>query len=146
MPCALRGEMVRDLLELVGGAGVLGLREVVEVDGAALIDDDVLEDRPERARRPVDLGLRLRVEADHLGVAAALEVEDAVPAPAVLVVADQRAVRLGRERRLARPGEAEEIATSPASPTFAEQCIGKTPSSGSRSFISVKIDFLISPA
>ena len=30
-------------------------------------------------------------------------------------------------------------------PTFAEQCMGMTPSSGSRSFISVKTDFLISP-
>jgi hypothetical protein len=29
---------------------------------------------------------------------------------------------------------------------LAEQCIGKTPSRGSRSFMSVKIDFLISPA
>jgi len=44
------------------------------------------------------------------------------------------------------PDRPKKIATSPASPTFAEQCIGKTPSSSSRSFITVKIDFLISPA
>ena len=44
------------------------------------------------------------------------------------------------------PERPKKIATSPSAPTFAEQCIGKTPSSGSRSFITVKIDFLISPA
>src|SRR4051794_19273971 len=47
-------------------------------------------------------------ELDGLGVAAALEVEDAVRRPAGLVVADQRAVRIGRQRGLAGAGEAEE--------------------------------------
>ena len=44
------------------------------------------------------------------------------------------------------PESPKKTATRPSSPTFAEQCIGRTPSSGSRSFITVKIDFLISPA
>src|SRR5262249_1177031 len=39
---------------------------------------------------------------------AALEIEHALGTPTVLVVADQRAVRIGRQRRLAGPGEAEE--------------------------------------
>ena len=146
MPGALRRQRIRDLLELVGGARVLGLRVVVEIEHATLVHDDVLEDRPERLRHPVDLGLGLGREPDHLRVAAALEVEDTVVAPAMLVVADQLARRIGRERRLARAARPKKIATSLPSPTFAEQCIGKTPSSGSRSFISVKIDFLISPA
>ena len=47
-------------------------------------------------------------EADRLRVAAALDVEDAAVAPAVLVVADQRALRVGRQRRLAGAREAEE--------------------------------------
>ena len=34
------------------------------------------------------------------------------------------------------PESPKKIATSPASPTFAEQCIGKAPKSGSRSFIA----------
>jgi hypothetical protein len=42
------------------------------------------------------------------GVAAALEIEDALVGPAVLVVADERAVRIGRERGLARAGEPKE--------------------------------------
>ena len=47
-------------------------------------------------------------QADGLGVAAALEVEDAVVAPAVLVVADEDPLGIGRERRLARARQAEE--------------------------------------
>ena len=108
MAGALRRQRVRDLLELVRGARVLGLRVVVEVEDAALVHDDVLEHGAERARRPVDLRLRLGREADHLRVAAAFEVEDAVVRPAVLVVADQVALRIGGERRLPRAGEAEE--------------------------------------
>jgi hypothetical protein len=50
----------------------------------------------------------MRVEPDRLGVAAALEVEHALVRPAVLVVADQRPLRVGRQRRLARPREPEE--------------------------------------
>ena len=52
-------------------------------------------------------------EADHLRVAAALDVEDAVVAPAVLVVADQRALGIGGERRLAGAREAEEDRDAP---------------------------------
>jgi hypothetical protein len=44
------------------------------------------------------------------------------------------------------PERPKKTATRPSSSTFAEQCIGKTSSCGRRSFISVKIDFLISPA
>ena len=101
-------QRVRDLLELVRGAGVLGLRVVVQVEDAALVRDDVLEHRAERVRGLVDLGLRIGGEPDHLRVAAALEVEDAGVAPAVLVVADEVALGIGRERRLAGPGKPEE--------------------------------------
>ena len=41
MPAALRREHVGNLLELVGSARVLGLREVVEVDDAAKACDAV---------------------------------------------------------------------------------------------------------
>ena len=90
---ALRGERVRDLLELVRRARVLGLRVVVEIEDTALVHDDVLEHGPERTCRGVDLGLGLGREPDHLRVAAALEVEDAVVGPPVLVVADQASLR-----------------------------------------------------
>ena len=57
VPRLLRGQRVRDLLELVRRPGVLRLRVVVEVDDAVLVDRDVFEDRPEGASRPIDLRL-----------------------------------------------------------------------------------------
>ncbi len=101
-------ERVRDLLELVGGSRVLRLRVVVQVEHAALVHDHVLEHRAPATRGLVDLRLGLGREADHLRVAAALDVEDPLLAPAVLVVADQVPLWIGRERRLAGPGEPEE--------------------------------------
>ena len=44
------------------------------------------------------------------------------------------------------PDSPKKIATRPSPPTLAEQCIDSTPRWGRRSFIRVKIDFLISPA
>ena len=70
--------------------------------------DHVLQDGAEAARRGVDVRLVDVRQADGLGVAAALEVEDASGRPAVLVVADEGALRVGGERRLARAREAEE--------------------------------------
>ena len=72
------------------------------------VDVDVLEDGAEPARRREDVRLVHRREADRLGVAAALEVEDVVAAPAVLVVADQAAQRVRGQGRLAGPREPEE--------------------------------------
>ena len=64
------------------------------------IEDNVLHHRAE-ADRVEDLGLALCGESDALGVAAALDVEDALVRPHVFVVPDERAARVGRERRLA---------------------------------------------
>src|SRR5699024_11193565 len=50
----------------------------------------------------------LLIQVDDLGVAAALEVEDAVVVPAVLVVADQQTLGVGGQGGLAGAGQAEE--------------------------------------
>jgi hypothetical protein len=71
-------------------------------------EDHVLEHGPETAGGGVDLGLVLGREPDDLGVAAALEVEDALVGPAVLVVADEPAVGIRRQRGLAGARQAEE--------------------------------------
>ena len=91
----LLGERVGDLLQLVSRPRVLRLRVVVEIDHAAFVDRDVLEDRSECARRLPDLRLRVGRQTDDLRVAPALDVEDASIAPAMLVVADQPAPRIG---------------------------------------------------
>ena len=44
------------------------------------------------------------------------------------------------------PDSPKKMTESPASPTLTAECIGRTPSSGSRSFMTVNALFLISPA
>ena len=82
---------------------------VVEIADARLrIEHHVLQHAAEALGRGIDLRLGLGRQPDGLGVAAAFEIEHALRAPAVLVVADQHAVRIGRQRGLAGAGEAEE--------------------------------------
>ena len=66
-----------------------------------LVDHHVFEHGAEAMGRRKNLGLGLGRQPDGFRVAAAFEVEDASVAPAVLVVADQLAMRIGRERCLA---------------------------------------------
>ncbi len=73
---------------------------------------------PKRLRRLEDVRLVHRRQADRLGVAAALEVEDVAVAPAVLVVADEAAQRVGRQGRLAGPATGRRRSTE--SPSCAD--------------------------
>jgi hypothetical protein len=59
----------------------------------------VLEHRTKLHRVP-DVRFLLLRELDHLGVAAAFDVEDTVIAPAMLVVADEETLGIRRQRRL----------------------------------------------
>ena len=92
---------VVDVVNRVGDTGVLGLLGGVEVDIAFRIHNEVLQQRI-ATDGVEDVGLFLLTEVDALRVAAALEVEDAVVVPAVLVVADEGAVRVGGEGRRRR--------------------------------------------
>ncbi len=92
----------------IGAARVFGQTAVVEVRNAVVVEHDVFQHRAEAPRRGEDLRLGLGRQPDRLGVAAAFEIEDAVRSPAMLVVADQRARRIGRKRRLAGARQAEE--------------------------------------
>jgi hypothetical protein len=55
-----------------------------------------------------DFRLSFGRQPDHLGVAAAFKIEEAVFRPAMLVIADQRTAGVGRQRGLAGAGQAEE--------------------------------------
>ena len=98
---------VLDELDRIRAARVLRDARVGVIDVAIFIEHDVLEHRAE-AQRLKDVRLVFRREVDRLRVAAAFDVEDAVVAPAVFVVADEMALRIGRERGLARAAETEE--------------------------------------
>ena len=82
------------MVDRVGNAGVLGNALVVEIDLALSIYGYVLEESV-AMDSIVDVGLGLPVELDDLGVAAALEVEYSVVVPAVLVITDELALRVG---------------------------------------------------
>ncbi|GIX63970.1 uncharacterized protein BcabD6B2_34050 [Babesia caballi] len=99
---------VRDVLQRVRAAGVLrdGAVGVVDLVRHRVVDD-VFDHRAE-LDGVEDLRLLLTAEVLALGVAAALDVEDALVRPHVLVVADELARRVRRQRRLAGAGEPEE--------------------------------------
>ena len=99
---------VADELDRIGAARVLREAGVAEIDVPVFgIEDDVLQHRAE-VERVEDFRLGFRGQVDRLRVATALDVEDAVVGPDVFVVADELALRIGGERRLARAGKAEE--------------------------------------
>jgi len=109
MTGAAGARRVRNVVERIGRTGVLGLGAVIVVRHTAdRIEDHVLQHGAEPVGGVPNLRLGLLAELDGLGVAAALEVEDAVRAPAVLVVTDQDAIRIGRQRGLAGARQAEE--------------------------------------
>ena len=108
--CGGAGNGANDVLDVVDGvrnAGVLGDGLVSEVDLALGVDGNVLQ-QSVALDGVVDVGLGVLIQVDDLSVAAALEVKDAVVVPAVLVIADQQALRVGGQGGLAGAGQAEE--------------------------------------
>src|SRR5215210_2195073 len=102
------GDRARYVLQRVGDAGVLRQHTVRVVYFArAPVHNHVFEHGPKADGVP-DLGFLLGTQVYRLRVAAALEVEDPGVRPAVLVVADQIPLGVGREGRLARTREPEE--------------------------------------
>ncbi len=98
---------VVDKLQAVSGARILGELVGIEIQQSQLgIHLDVFEHGAEADRVP-DLRLFFFREIDALGVAAAFEIENAALAPAVLVIANQAALRIGGKRGLTSAGEAE---------------------------------------
>mmetsp|Transcript_83650 Transcript_83650/g.269599 ORF Transcript_83650/g.269599 Transcript_83650/m.269599 type:complete len:474 (+) Transcript_83650:729-2150(+) len=99
---------VRDILKRVRHARVLGNARVVVVHMAcAVVEHHILKNGTE-ANRVVNFRLLVMREADGLRVAAALDVEDALRVPHVLVVADEVPLGVGTQGRLACSAEAEE--------------------------------------
>jgi hypothetical protein len=109
MPGLFLRDSVGDKLQRVRSTGILGDRFVVQVDQAGdRVEGDVFEHRPKTMGGGVDLRFGRFRQANDLGITAALEVEDALVAPAMLVVADQAAGRVGGERGFAGSAQAEE--------------------------------------
>ena len=102
------GRGVGDVIDRIGGAGIFRVGRVVQVQRAGgRVHHHIFQHRAEAFGGRENLRLRLAAQLDDLGIAAAFDVEDAVFAPAMLVIADQRARRIGRQRGLAGTGKPE---------------------------------------
>ncbi len=82
------------MVDRIRYTSVLGYALVLEVDLAFSVNGNVLK-KSVTSDGVVDVGLALLVEVDNLGVAAALEVEDTVVVPSVLVVTDKQTLGVG---------------------------------------------------
>ena len=87
----------------VGHTRVLRNARIVKVHNMGpLVVDHVFQDRAE-TDGVVDLGLLLCRQTDGLGIATALDVEDAIVGPAMFIIAYQMAIGVSREGRLSGP-------------------------------------------
>ena len=102
-----RDTRVADVFDRVAGAGVAGQRGVVVLYFVVFVVGDVFQHGAEFDGAE-DFRLFFCGEVDDFGVAAAFDVEDAVFSPDVFVVADEVAVRVGRECGFAGAGEAKQ--------------------------------------
>ena len=98
---------IGDIVYRIACACVLCERAVIVIGLAVFIDDNILEKRTE-FDSVVDFRLMLFLEVDSLCIAAALDIEDAVCRPAVLVITDELSCGVCGERCLACAGETEE--------------------------------------
>ena len=133
MPAHAGNQGVLDEIERIRRARVFGNRLGIEIElRESRVHGHVFQHGAEADGVP-DLRLLFLGEPDALGIAAAFEIEDAAG----------RSSRARRRRSGGAGGSAERVvlpvpdspkksATSPAAPTFAEQCMGNIPRSGSR--------------
>ena len=106
MPRNARNLRILDELYRIGAAGVLGNADVCIIYQMVLIEHNVLEHRAE-AERLENIPFVLGREVDGFGVAATFDVKDAFVTPAMLIVADEIAFGVSRQRRLTRTRQAE---------------------------------------
>mmetsp|Transcript_2691 Transcript_2691/g.7620 ORF Transcript_2691/g.7620 Transcript_2691/m.7620 type:complete len:286 (-) Transcript_2691:1238-2095(-) len=97
-------QSVVDVLDGVGGPGVLCHTAVGEVHHVAVVVVDHILQNGAEADGIVDVRLRHGIQVDALGVASAFDVEHALVAPAVLVIANEGAALVGGQRGLAGAG------------------------------------------
>ena len=99
---------IADVRERIAGAGVFREAGIVEVQPPrVVVHHHVFQQGAEAPGAFENFRFRFPVELDHLGVTAALEIEHAIFAPAVFVVADQLAGGVRRQGGFTRSRQAE---------------------------------------
>ncbi len=105
----LFGHRLVDERQGAGAPRVVGAGHVAEIgDPAQRIERDVLQDAAEPAGDGMDPRRGGGGETGHPGIATVLQIEDPLVAPAVRVIAEQAAARVGGQRGLAGARQAEE--------------------------------------
>src|SRR5262249_44428066 len=97
---------VLDEFYRISAASVLRNADVCIIYQMVLIEHHVLEHRA-KTERLEDLRFVLGRQIDGLGVATPFDVENALVTPAMLIVANETAFGVGRQRRLPCPRQAE---------------------------------------
>ena len=93
---------VRDKLDRVRSTAVLGKACIIEIELARFwIDHHIFQHGAETLGRRKNFRLCLWRKPDHLGITTAFEIEDGGVGPAMLVITDQRARRIGAKCCLA---------------------------------------------
>lgn len=99
---------VGNIVDRIADAGIFRILAVEIVrPPRRRVEDDVFNEAA-RTDGVVNVRFLFGVQVDAFGIAAAFEVEDASRRPAVFVVADELAVRVCRQGRFPRAGQAEE--------------------------------------
>jgi hypothetical protein len=127
MPADAGNERIFDEIQRISRASVLGDRLGIKVQLAGLrFQNHVFQNRAESDRIP-NLRLLLLGQPDALGVAAAFEIKDAAIAPPVLVITNQAAPRVRRERRFAGSRKPEKQGHIPGRTLIGRAMHGKHP-------------------
>ena len=98
MACNTGVYRVRNICDWIGGARVFGKAVVVQVKVPVVkVDADILDDCAEATGGFVDQRFFLPGEVYHLGIASAFKIKYAFISPAVFIVTNQSALRIGRK-------------------------------------------------
>ena len=141
MPAHARYHRVLDEIHRIGSARIFGEAVVIVIGNTGGIQHQIFQHRAEADGAP-DLRLIHVRQLDALGITAAFEIENSTVAPAMLVVADQPALRIGGKRGLASAGEAEKQRRDAICPDVGRAVHGKNAALGQQKIHHAKNGFL----
>src|SRR6476661_3638116 len=102
------GHHVLNIINRIGHTCIFGQRAISVIGFAGLlIQNNVFTDRTE-THRIIDLRLMFPGEVDTLGITAALEIEDTIISPTMLIITDQAPIWVSGKARLAGTRKAKE--------------------------------------
>src|SRR6266571_1641757 len=97
-----------NVIDGIGGASILRERIIIVIWLACLLIQHYIFIDRAKAHGIPDLRLIFLRQVDALRVTTALEVEDTIITPAMLIITDQAAARIGRKTCLPRTRQAKE--------------------------------------